>query len=101
MVQAAIQDLTMAIQRPQQGTLAQHLQPTATKKLQELTELFMNNNNTTGQDPRQVTIIPRNTHPNNLHHPKEQLTDPQASKPTQSSNQELSQKLLGTSEGGR
>jgi hypothetical protein len=80
MVQAAIQDLTVAIQHPQQGTLAQHLQPTAMEKLQELTELFTNNNNTAGQDPRQVTlspeahiqttsIIPRNTrqipkHPN-------------------------------------
>jgi hypothetical protein len=34
------------------------MQPSATEKLQELTELFINNNNTAGQDPRQVTIAP-------------------------------------------
>jgi hypothetical protein len=58
MAQMVIQDLTAALQHPQQRLLAQHLQPSATEKLQELTELFTNINNTAGQDPQQVTISP-------------------------------------------
>jgi hypothetical protein len=62
MVYAAIQDLTVALYHPQQGRLAQHLKLSAAEKLQELTELFTNNNNTASQDPldnRHVTITPK------------------------------------------
>jgi hypothetical protein len=46
MVQAAIENLTTALKHPKQDTLAQHLQPSATAKLQEQAEIFTNNNDT-------------------------------------------------------
>jgi hypothetical protein len=58
MVQAAIPDLTTVLQHPIQGKLAEHLQLSATDKIQELSEIFTNNNDTAGQDPRQVLISP-------------------------------------------
>jgi hypothetical protein len=92
MVQAAIEDLTTALQHSKQGTLAQHLQPSATAKLQELAEIFTNNNNTANQSlgqkdkspsPQNIIQIPK--HPNRLIAAEE--------------NYHL--QLLGTSEAGR